>query len=186
MATQNSKGKGKIVKETFPSEVVSIVGDILAGIILSLLILPFESFVILILIVPALLSMRGNISGPYIARTSRDLIIGEFGLKRNIENILATYVLSIAVSFLIGLFSLILNFVLVQLYIFDLSLLILIPVFSIIMTLTISIPSSTGLNYLAFKFGLDPNNVVGPIMTCIDDFFTVFCFYLTLIILGVP
>ena len=67
-----------------------------------------------------------------------------------------------------------------------LDLLILIPIFSIIMTLTISIPSSTGLNYLAFKFGLDPNNVVGPIMTCIDDFFTVFSFYLTLIILGVP
>lgn len=186
MATQNSKGKGKIVKETFPSEIVSIVGDILAGIILSLLILPFESFVLLILIVPALLSMRGNISGPYIARTSRDLIIGEFSLKRNIENIFATYTLSIGVSFLIGIFSLILNVVLVQLYIFDLGLLILIPIFSIMMTLTISIPCSTGLNYLAFKFGLDPNNVVGPIMTCIDDFFTVFSFYLTIVVLGVP
>jgi len=36
--------KGKIVQETFPSEIVSIIGDILAGIILIFLILPFKSF----------------------------------------------------------------------------------------------------------------------------------------------
>ena len=34
--------KGKIVKETFPSEMVSIVGDIFAGIVLSILIVSFE------------------------------------------------------------------------------------------------------------------------------------------------
>ena len=75
--------KGKIVKETFPAEIVTIVGDILAGVVLSLLILPFDSFLILILIVPALLSMRGNISGPFIARSSRDLIIGQSNKKLN-------------------------------------------------------------------------------------------------------
>ena len=37
METQDSKRK--IVKETFPSEIISIIGDLLAGIILSLLIL---------------------------------------------------------------------------------------------------------------------------------------------------
>ena len=45
--------KGKIVKETFPSEMVSIVGDILAGIVLSLLIVSFKSFLLLILLIPA-------------------------------------------------------------------------------------------------------------------------------------
>ena len=73
--------KWKIVKEVFPSEIISIIGDIFAGIILTILIVPFKSFLILILIVPALLSMRGNISGPFIARTSRDIIIGEFNRK---------------------------------------------------------------------------------------------------------
>ncbi|MFX0105306.1 MAG: hypothetical protein ACFE75_07440, partial [Candidatus Hodarchaeota archaeon] len=72
MQTQDSKGK--IVKETFPSEVISIIGDILAGIVLSILILPFNSFLILILMIPALLSLRGNLSGPFIARTSRDFV----------------------------------------------------------------------------------------------------------------
>lgn len=178
--------KGKIVKETFPAEIVSIVGDILAGVVLSLLILPFDSFLILILIVPALLSMRGNISGPFIARSSRDLIIGQFNKRSWIENVLATYILSIVTAFIIGLFSFLLDLILVKTFLIRFDLLIAIPILSILFTLTISIPCSTILNYIAFKYGLDPNNVVNPIMTAIDDFSTVICFYLTLILLGVP
>ncbi len=178
--------KGKIVKETFPAEIVSIVGDILAGIVLSLLILPFDSFLILILIVPALLSMRGNISGPFIARSSRDLIIGQFNKKSWIENILATYILSMVTAFIIGLFSFLFDLILVKTFLIRFDLLIAIPILSMLFTLTISIPCSTILNYIAFKYGLDPNNVVNPIMTAIDDFSTVICFYLTLILLGVP
>jgi len=178
--------KGKIVKETFPSEIISIVGDILAGIILTLLIVPFESFLILILIIPALLSLRGNISGPYIARTSKDLIIGEFNRKSVIENILATYVLSIVTAFIIGIFSIILNIFLIKINLLSNIMLIEIPIISILITISVSIPCSTGLNYLAFKYGLNPNNVVNPIMTAIDDFFTVISFYLSLIKLGVP
>ena len=178
--------KSKIVKETFPSEMVSIVGDIFAGIVLSILMVSFKSFLILILIIPALLSLRGNLSGPFIARTSRDLIIGEFKLKSWFENVLATLALSVLTALAIGIFSIIINFLLIKLYLFHTGLLIVIPVISIVLTLSISIPCSTLLNFLAFKRGLDPNNVVNPVMTAIDDFFTVICFLLTIIMLGVP
>jgi len=178
--------KWKIIKEVFPSEIISIIGDILAGIILTILILPFKSFLILILIVPALLSMRGNISGPFIARTSRDLIIGELNTKSWIENVLATYALSIVIAFLIGLFGNLLNYFFVRVFIITSGILILIPIISILLTLSISIPFSTFLNIIVFRRGLDPNNVVNPIMTAVDDFFTVLCFYLTIIMLGVP
>jgi len=178
--------KAKIVREAFPSEIVSIIGGILAGLVLLLLIFPFQSFLLLIIIIPALLSLRGNLSGPFIARTSRDLIIGEFNKKSWLDNVLATFTLSIVTGFLIGVFSIILNIFLIKIYILPIEMLILIPIISIILTLSISIPSSTTLNYLAFKYGLDPNNIVNPIMTAIDDFFTVICFYITLIILGVP
>jgi len=178
--------KTKIVKETFPSEMVSIVGDIFAGIVLSILIVSFESFLILILIIPALLSLRGNLSGPFIARTSRDLIIGEFNLKSWAENILATYMLALITAIAIGILSIILNFLLIRLFIFHIGLLIVIPIISILLTLTVSIPCSTVLNLFAFKRGLNPNNIVNPIMTAVDDFLTVFSFYLTIILLGVP
>ncbi|MFX1345103.1 MAG: magnesium transporter [Promethearchaeota archaeon] len=183
METQDTRGK--IVKETFPSETVSIIGDILAGIILSLLILPFESFIALILMIPALLSLRGNLSGPFIARTSRDLIIGDFSKRSWIENVFATFVLAIITAIFIGLFSIILNFLVFNLEVLPTIHFLLIPTISITLTLSISIPFSTGLNYIAFKRGLNPNNVVNPIMTAVDDFFTVFSFFLTLIMLGV-
>ncbi|UCD02182.1 MAG: magnesium transporter [Promethearchaeota archaeon] len=184
MEIQDSKGK--IVKEAFPSELISIIGDILAGIVLSLLILPFDSFPVLILMIPALLSLRGNLSGPFIARTSRDFIIGHFSRRTWIENVLATYTLSIITAFFIGIFSFILDLILFKLFILPILYLILIPMISIILTLTISIPCSTGLNYLVFNRGLNPNNIVNPVMTAIDDFSTVFCFFLTIIMLGVP
>lgn len=184
MESQDSKGK--IVKQTFPSEVISIVGDIFAGIILTVLVLPFESFILLILIIPALLSLRGNLSGPFIARTSRDLIIGDFNKTNLIQSVLATISLSVITAFLIGIASVFLNIFFINLPIISVFTLLGIPLISILITLSISIPTSVILNFLAFKFGIDPNNVVNPIMTAVDDFFTVFAFYMTLIILGVP
>lgn len=183
---ESKDAKFRIIKETFPSEVISIIGAILAGIILSILILPFRSFPILILIVPALLSLRGNISGPFIARTSRDLILGEFGLKSLGENVLATYILAIVTSIFIGVISALMNYFLFRTFILDFGTILVIPTLSMLFSLSISIPISTLLNYVAFKFGLDPNNVVGPTMTAIDDFFSVVSFYISLIILGVP
>ncbi len=183
---ENQDSKGKIVKETFPSEIISIIGDILAGILLSLLILPFNTFPVLILMVPALLSLRGNLSGPFIARTSRDLIIGNFSKRTWVENVLATYALSIITAIFIGIFSIFLNFIFFKLFILPTVYFILIPTISIVLTLLISIPCSTGLNYVAFKRGLNPNNVVNPVMTAIDDFSTVFCFLLAILMLGVP
>jgi len=178
--------KGKIVKEAFPSEIVSIVGNIFAGIVLSILIVSFESFLILILIIPALLSLRGNLSSPFIARTSRDLIIGEFNLKSWFENVLAIYALALITAIAIGLFSILINILLIRIFNFHIALLIAIPIISILLTLSGSIPCSTALNLFTFKRGLDPNNIVNPIMTAIDDFLTVISFYFTIIILGVP
>ena len=184
METQDSKGN--IIKEVFPSEIISIIGDIFAGLILSILILPFNSFVVLILMVPALLSLRGNLSGPFIARTSRDFIIGSFSRKSWVENVLATYALSIITAIFIGLFTVLLNLAIFKLFLLPTIFYFTIPLITIVLTLSISIPCSTGLNYLAFKKGLNPNNIVNPIMTAIDDFSTVFCFFLTIIMLGVP
>ena len=184
MEAQNDKFK--IVKQTFPSELISIIGDIFAGIILTILIIPFESFVLLILIIPALLSLRGNLSGPFIARTSRDLIIGELNKRTWLENVSATFSLALLTALAIGLFSFFLNLFFIKVNYFPLWMFFVIPILSIALTLLVSIPCSTLLNYFAFKRGLDPNNVVNPTMTAIDDLFTVLCFYLTIIILGVP
>jgi len=184
METQDTKGK--IVKEAFPSELISIILGIIAGTLLTLLILPFKTFPALILIIPSLITLRGNIGGAFAARTSRDLIIGEFKKRILIENVLATYVLSIISAIFIGILSIFLNLFLLQSIILPFGFFILIPTFTMILSTTFSIPCSTLLNYISFRYGLNPNNIVNPITTGVDDILIVINFYLTLIILGVP
>ncbi len=176
----------RIIKETFPSEIVSIIGSIFAGVILTILILPFESFAVLILMVPAILSLRGNISGPFIARTGKDLIIGDFNINTWLENVLATFFLSLITSILIAIISYFINLLFLKVGELSFSLFIAILLISNFFSLSISIPTSTFLNYIAFQFGLNVNNVVNPLMAAIDDFFSVFTFYITLLLLGVP
>ncbi|MEJ2277214.1 MAG: magnesium transporter [Candidatus Lokiarchaeota archaeon] len=180
------QSKWRIAKETFPSESISIIGSIFAGLILSLLILQFKSFSVLILMVPALLSLRGNISSPFIARTARDLIIGDFNLKSWLQNVFASYSLSIVTAIFIGLFSILFRLIFLLPLILPLFKFILIPVISLTLTLSITVPTSTLLNYIVFKFGLNPNNVVNPVMSAVGDFSNIVMFYLTLILLGVP
>ncbi|MBN1800520.1 MAG: magnesium transporter [Candidatus Lokiarchaeota archaeon] len=182
--SQNSSKK-KLIREAFSSEVISIIGDIFAGSLLYILILPFQSFIALIIFIPALLSLRGNISGPFIARTSKDLIVGEFDKRSWIENVLATVCLSMVTAFLIGVISIYLNYILLNIEILSIYQLIMIPIVTILLSLTFSIPCSTSLNIIAFKYGLDPNNLVNPIMTAVDDFLTIISFFIAIILLGV-
>ncbi len=181
-----NSNKKRIIEEIFSSETISMVGDLLTGTLLSLLILPFKSFISLILIIPALLSLRGNISGPFKARTARDLIIGDFNRKNCLENVLATFSLSLLTSLLIGIVSIFLNLLLIKTILLTINQFILIPIICMLISFSASIPCSILLNFITFKKGLDPNNVVLPIMTAIDDFFTIISFYLTLLLLGVP
>lgn len=180
------ESKGQIIKQTFASETLSVIGNFFAGSILVLLILPFKSFLALILMLPALLTLRGNISSPFIARNSKDLIIGEFSKKTWFENILATYLLSFITAIFIGVLSLILNLLLFNKLIISVAYCIFIPLLTNMVELTISIPFSTSFTYIVFKKRLNPNNIVNPIMTTVDDFLTIIVFYFTLIFLGVP
>lgn len=174
-----------IFKEIFPSEVISIIGSLFAGMILTILILPFDSFPILILMIPAILSLRGNITSPFCARTSKDLILGEFNIRSWGENVLATLFLSLISSFLIGLLSFVLNLFVVDFPLLPFGHFLLIPIISLFINLGISIPVSTILNYIAFKSGLNPNNVL-PLITAIGDLLSVVSFFISLIILNVP
>jgi len=114
-----------------------------------------------------------------------ELVDSRIELQR-VQNVLATFSLALLTALAIGFFSLLLNLFLINVYYFPLWMFFVIPMLSIFFTLLVSIPCSTLLNYFAFKRGLDPNNVVNPTMTAIDDLFTVLCFYLTIIMLGVP
>nr|MDO8118532.1 magnesium transporter [Candidatus Sigynarchaeota archaeon] len=138
----------------------------------------------LIIMVPAMLSARGNISGSYSARVARDLIIGS--ARKNLpENVLSTVTLMLVTSVVIGFISSWIAFLLHETFL-PVHYFFLLPLMTMGMTSAVSIPTSTSLNILAFKKGLNPSNVVPPIMTSIDDVLIVLNLFVAITILGVP
>lgn len=175
-----------IFKEVFPSEIGSIIINFAVGIVLVVLLENFENFAAIIIMVPQFLSVRGNVSGSYATRVARDLMIGTFNRKNNIQNILATLALTILVSFMISGISLGLVTLLKINYTMDISDFFIFPLLVLMITAAMSIPGSTLLSKLLFKKGLNPNNIIPPLWSSVDDFLIGMNIYLILLLLGVP
>lgn len=178
------ESKADILKETFPSEIVSIVMNIAVGLVLAVLILPFESFAQIIIMVPALLSVRGNISGSFVARTARDLIIGTFK-KTMAQNVLAVVVLTGVTGCFIAALSMIFATLLHGSYTMPVGFFFAIPLLTMALTELVSIPVALLMNMAVFKRGMNPCNVVPPVMTSIDDVLISLFFFAVLVMLGV-
>ncbi len=178
-------GSKEIIKETFPSEVVSVTFNFFVGLVLVSILNNFTNFTVIILMIPPLLSIRGNISQSYCARVARDLIIGCYNKKTMTQNVVATILLILIVCTLISIFSIVLIEIL-QIH-HDLSLfsLILFPFLVMILTSSVSMAGSTIFSIMVFKKGLNPNNIVPVVWTSVDDLLIVINIYLSLLILGV-
>lgn len=170
----------------FPSEIGSIVINFVVGIILVILLENFENFSAIIIMVPQFLSVRGNVSGSYATRVARDLMVGNFNKKNNIQNIMATLVLTVIVSLMISGISFGLVTMLKIEYTMRISDFFVFPILVLMITTGISIPGSTLLSRTLFKKGLNPNNIIPPLWSSVDDFLIGINIYLILLLLGVP
>ncbi|MGV9171830.1 MAG: magnesium transporter [Promethearchaeia archaeon] len=176
----------KMISEIYSSEILSIVLDLISGALITILILPFKSFPVLILIVPGLLSVRGNVGGSFTARNSNNLIIGNFNKNTLLENISAAFILGFIAGFLLGLCAVLFNIFIIKFHhICNISLFFL-PILTILFDQMSSLSISTLFSSSVFKLGHNPHNIVNPIMTGIEDITIVLFFYLSIILLGVP
>jgi len=131
----------------------------------------------LIILVPAVMGLRGNIGTALGSRISASLHLGLIGRKFsfnkfNLSNIGAGFSLSLTVSLVIGLFA---RFVC---YIFGLPSIplvnmLLIAILASAMASLVLIPFTVTLTYFAFNRRLDPDNIVAPIIGMVGDVITV-------------
>ena len=178
-------GAKEIIKETFPSEVVSVTFNFFVGLVLVAILDKFTNFVVIILMVPPLLSIRGNISQSYCARVARDLIIGCYNKKTMVQNVVATMLLILLVCTLISIFTILLIEILQIIHDLTLGDIIAFPFLVMILTSSISMTGSTFFSIFIFKKGLNPNNILPGVWTSVDDLLIVINIYLSLLILGV-
>ena len=176
----------RIYRESLPILVVSLAGGIFAGSVLGSdgMTAGFERFPGMLLLLPAFLATRGNVYGALGARISSGLHQGmidpEFSWDRRLVNaVVASFINGIGVSIFIAVLSWGLLHVLGR-ESARLVELVSIMVVSGVLTSTTLIFGLLTLVFASYEYGLDPDNLIGPIVTTLGDVFGVVFLFLAL------
>lgn len=172
----------KDLKEILFAEVISITGGVFAGYLLAYQTQRISLVPGLFILLPGFLGMRGNISGSLSARLSSKLHLGKItpSLKDNKilkENILASFILGIGVSFILGVLAFLFNLTIFNQFF---PKIILISLLASVLSQLIIIPATTLTCFFLFKKGYDPDNVMSPIVSTLGDFISVFSLILAI------
>ncbi len=178
----------RIYRESLPILVVSLAGGIFAGSVLGSdgMTEGFERFPGMLLLLPAFLATRGNVYGALGARISSGLHQGvidpEFSWDRRLVNaVAASFINGISVSVFIA----VLSWGILQVLGREsarLIELISIMVVSGVLTSTTLIFGLLALVFASYEYGLDPDNLIGPIVTTLGDVFGVVFLFIALTI----
>ena len=166
-----------ILLQATPVVILTSIGELFAGSILGKMHERLDIIPGLIILVPAIMDLRGNIGTALGSRISASLHLGLLSKKFafnafHVNNIGAGLSLSIMVSIIIGLFARI------ACQIFGLPSIplvnmLLIAILASAMASLMLIPFTVTLTYLAFNKDLDPDNIVAPIIGMVGDIITV-------------
>jgi mgtE-like transporter len=181
----------RVYRESIGILAVSLLGGLFAGAVLGSEPMrdAFRQYPGLLLLLPAFLATRGNVYGAFGARLSsglhQGLIEPELSYDERLVNaVVASFVNGIGISVVIGLLS---WGVLRALGRESARLVELVGITFVSGVLT-SIVLVFGLLLLVFgsyEFGLDPDNLIGPIVTTLGDVFGVVFLYAAVVVVGV-
>jgi len=185
----------EMAKQSLPLLILCGIGAIAAGSILSLMNSPVESQNLflkipgLLIVIPAIIAMRGNIStalGSRLGSAYHLGIIDADNLFNNElkQNILGSLILSFIMSFLIGVLSYIISFFMGISSLPNPIIIISIVVLSGVLSGLILSFLTVGIIFLVFKRGYDPDNITGPALATFGDIITILCIFLSTIIIG--
>lgn len=172
-------------QEIFSSQIVSIVGGLVAGTVLAiytdkLLLLPG-----MLILLPGFLEMRGNISGSFASRLSSGLFLGVIDPRKYDTKIIrgslsASLLLVLAVSLILGLTAFSFNYLIFQ--VVDVRIIAL-PILAGLLANAVEIPLTLFATFYFFRKGHDPNNIMGPFITSTGDITSILALLVALLII---
>lgn len=172
-------------KEILSSQLFSVMGGIIAGIILAaytdkILLIPG-----MLLSLPAFLDMRGNISGSLSSRLSSGLFLGvikptDIDTRIIRGNFNASFLLTSIVCLFLGLLSFLFNQFVLQVFYPQI---IWIFLLAGLIANMVQIPITIILTFYFFKRGHDPNNIIGPFVTSSGDVISIVSLLIALVII---
>jgi len=178
----------KLMKESLTAEVASITVGLVSGTILASIIDRFSATPELFVLLPILFGISNDIDGQLAARLGSALHMGviesRFAYNKELFNIIAaSFLLSILCSLYAGVLAHFFSSV-GGIRVGGLSRLVIIALFSGLLSRIISIIVTTTLSLFLFSKNIDPDSVMGPILTSYGDVLTIFTLYLCLEFVG--
>ena len=168
-------------KQSLPLLLLCSIGGIFAGNTLGLMIDLFERIPGLLVIIPGIIALRGNISTAFGSRLGSAYHLGIINEKNmwNDElkqNVLGSIILSLFVSLVMGILAYTTTVLFFHAYPNPIMLISIVLLAGLISGLIL-----TGLTiiiiYLVFRRGYDPDNITGPSLATVGDIITIFCIF---------
>jgi len=179
-----------VYRQALPVILVSLVAGLFAGTILGSEAMRdgISEVPGLLLLLPAFLATRGGVYGSLGARLStglhQGLIEPRFRLDRRLRNaILASFVNGLAVSVFIA----VVTYLWLTLLGTDANLLQLVGIMVVagFLSAVLMISVLISVIFVGYRRGLDPDNVIGPVVTTLGDVFGVFFLLVGIYVVGV-
>jgi len=170
----------EMVKQSLPLIVFCGLGAIVAGSTLGIMIELLREIPGLIVVVPAIIALRGNISTAFGSRLGSAYHLGVIDANNlwNEElkqNILGSLILSFYVSIIIGILAYITSLIL-GVYPDPLKLISIVLIAGVISAIILNLITIV-IIYLVFKRGYDPDNITGPALATFGDIVTMVCLF---------
>jgi mgtE-like transporter len=177
----------EVVKQSLPLLIICGLGSIFTGSFLSAMIEIFKQIPGLIVVIPAVIALRGNINTALGSRLGSAYHLGiidaEYMWNKELkQNIMGSLVLSFLLSFLIGIIAYV-SSVLLQIY----------PDPIILISIVVLAGSASGIIlafltiliiYIVFRRGYDPDNITGPALATFGDIITILCIFGSALLIG--
>lgn len=178
----------KDFEEILGSQIISIIGGIIAGTVLAVYTEQFLLIPSMLILLPGFLEMRANISAPIASRLSSGLFLGVIAprkqtmTKKNIikGNIYASFLLTIIISLLLGFFAFAANYFLFEVY--SPKLIFILLAAGLIANI-IEVPITVFFTFYLFRKGHDPNNIMGPFLTSLADITSIVSLLIALVVI---
>jgi mgtE-like transporter len=165
----------EMVKQSLPLIVFCGLGAIVTGSTLGVMKDLLREIPGLIVVVPAIIALRGNISTAFGSRLGSAYHLGVIG-KDNLwneelkQNILGSFILSLFVSIIIGLLAYLTSFIF-GIYPDAVKLISIVLLAGIISAVILNLMTIV-IIYIVFKRGYDPDNITGPALATFGDIVT--------------
>jgi len=179
----------RIVLESFPVLIASMIISLVAGYMLNSSIQKIAELPIILMMIPPINGLGGNIGSILGARLSSALHLGTLeprlsGQRVLRKNMAASALVSFVIFSLIGAIFFTIAYVSGIPLVRSLSLAL--AFFTAGIVLTVAVIFATIISaFVSFRGGLDPDNVVIPIITSVGDVLGVTCLLVAIIIFGV-